>query len=294
MRKIFFVALALAPFSCAADYYAQDYDPNYLPYNFEEAKDADFTACDNVLAAYDDTYGELESMMRSAQMIVDSTNRRAFVTHPDYLVFEGVSIYSFTNLKERAEESIRQCIVELRDYEEEQEEKEKEREQREREAKRERRIQKALTECDFDFFDSMSTEDRMATYDERKACEEQSQSEPGTEIPQSVIIKSDPIVVLAATPSTVPIPISAPDSVGTESKPQAAGAAEPKEEESMLKAALATTTATSDKTLTLTEEELEQMVQQKVAEELQQQEEMPPQEQPSFFRKIINFFFGWL
>lgn len=54
-------------------------------------------------------------------------------------------------------------------------------------------------------------------------------------------------------------------------------------------------TSTDEKVITVTQEELDKIVEEKLNKELEEvKTQYEPEHKPSFFRRVVNFFFGWL
>lgn len=282
--------LFIVSFSVAeAGYYAQDYDPDYLPYNFQDAADADFDGCNLVLHQYDDISDKIDRLINIQKTGNSSTNRDNYVipwTERPYV--NDVRVGSFSELKTVTEEEIRLCMIDYREYEE------LEKQEAEAQAKKEAQlrwdikyqkdIDEALENCDFDYFGNMSNEEKMKTYDGRKACEEKA-NEPVVVTPTYV----SPVVVEPVSVSYVPTPLL----------PVQVMKIPAEEEENVVEEVVSTTTeaTTTEEVISVTQEELDRMVEEKLNEklgEVQSEPESTPEPKLSFFKKVANFLFGWM
>ena len=258
-----------------AEYYVSDYDPDYVPYNLQEAMDSlDFPACENKIKSFDSTYNE-------------------------YLLLYGTPIsvgetldVEFGALKEVTEEEFRQCLSNAREQEQEWI---KEEEEKRALLERDQEIQSAVDNCDFDFFkNDMDNSERMATWNEREACEVKDDDEeeiktPVVEpifesIPAPVIYTppkvAEPIVTQFVTPEPSVDAVSAPERTVVE-----------KEDD-------VTTTAdsgvtTTEELIVVTDEELDRMVEERLKERTEESQIEPESSLP-FFKRVTNFLFGWL
>jgi hypothetical protein len=274
-----------------ADYDSRKYIPEWVPYNYDDAVEfSDFDDCKEPLDKFDDAYFLLEW-----KVIPGSDEGTIFYRYEES---DPSGITSLKQLKERVESEIRDCIADYPDYiakkESEQAEKLAELQAQEEAEERVRMITVALDRCDFDFFERMSTDEKMDTYDERKACEEVlNQPEPKP---------IEPAVISAPVPEPITQEPVAPSYIPpTPTKPVAEQVTpEPMVVPEVIQDEVATSAeaTTSSEIIEITEEELNRLVEERVAERASVEKspapEPVPEEKPSLFRRITNFLFGWM
>lgn len=277
-----------------ADYEVSKYDPDYRPHNLEQA--FDFGECDDLVEAFDLNYTQLTEEYISEQSNPDGKSSFALQNNLDRIL-QSLETNKFNYQIEFSE-----CISEGKNNIEEQEAEEA----RERfEQQRIDRIQRALDECDFDFFDRMDNDEKMDTYDERQSCREKAVAEEEVgqteEINSSVIETSNPEPasiqpvtytpppVEQNTPSPAPTPVSDPEAETNISSDSS-------KDEEMINSSSSTTT--EEKVVEVTENELNQMVEERVNKALEEvntgSEPIPEPEKPSVFKRVFSFLFGWL
>ncbi len=285
LKSIFIVALGFfiaLPSASMASYYAQDYDPSYLPYNFQDAINSDFSDCETILWQYDENYSQMSKLLEEQRKTYPGKNKENFfVSLPIKLFIDDTRVTTFPELKTITEEAFRVCLIDYRNYQEEQEEKAEAEAKKEAEAealvKRQKEIEEALANCDFDFFEEMTNSERMKTYDEREACKTKTVSSP---IPVS-------------TPTPVPILTPTIQNQST-SIPQVVNAqptnspTEPIQNTSEATSVNATGTVSIETTETLLQEQVAEV------QEVKTEPETQPEEKPSVFKRVFNFLFGWL
>lgn len=302
---LIFSAIVLLPTTTFAEYYAQDYDPSYLPYNFQDAVDSEFDGCLSVLGQYDSGYWQLDEKFEALKKGIDYSG-------PVWVPMGSESAFNLNQLRDFAEEEIRTCIVDYREYQEEQEKKAeeeaKQQAQEEAEARRLADINKAIDDCDFEFFEEMTTEEKMDTFNEREACKNKVEEESKKPTPPITDYSSDDIskpeiVESVPAPQPTPTPIQTPKIVPAPvNMPEPANSNIP---ESISEVSEVATSSSEDQIPTITDdvvtvsqEELDRMVEEKAAEKLEQQKEAtvnePEEEKPSVFKRVFNFLFGWL
>lgn len=274
-----------------ASYYSQDYDPDYLPYNFQDAVDVEFISCNSDLDNFHEIYNEFEDYWYSHSIGGTKDN----YNFPIEVYMGDQRVNNYDSLKMEAESEFRDCIIEERELQEE-EEAEKEEEERkkkkeEREVKRQAAIEEALTECDFDFFDLMSQSEKMATFDERDACSKKV-SEVVDE-PEPIPVVVEPILI--PEPVVAPyVPSAPPVQVQQTNEDDAT-----EETESVVEEEISTSTeaTTTEEVIAVTQEELDRMVEEKLKDKLEENKPDPepvPEPKPSFFKRVTNFLFGWM
>ena len=163
------------------------------------------------------------------------------------------------------EKSAKRCLVQEQEAIEEQVRKEAEKE-------RLSEIDKALAECDTDFFeDEMTNDERMDTWEKRQDCLVEKTDEIVTK-PQPVIpVVTEPVSVPVVKPVTVPVPVIEKPAV--------------EEVIETMEVANVQATATAEVSEEVTTEE---------APIVEQQPE--PIKEKSIFKRVVNFFtslFSW-
>jgi hypothetical protein len=277
MRHAYAPILLFAFFFNTADaaYYASDYDPDYLPHNYQEAVNTGYSGCNDILYQYDNVYDRLSDSLREYQLNQPWADKESFTLEIGRSPgMEGQHIQSFSQLQSVTEEEIRQCLGDYRLWLERQKQLEEEQAKRAAEKERETAVQQALSECDFDFFLTMSESEKMASYDERKACElaksNQTQTTPS------------PSQTITAVPMIPQVPQSLPPPIRQES------ITEP----------ITSSVGAADDVATSSEEKESQNIetQPSVSGENpgQQQANANQEPAPSFIKKVLNFLFGWL
>jgi hypothetical protein len=162
LKSIFILVLSVlitVPNLSIASYYAQDYDPSYLPYNFQEAVNADYSGCNTVLDQFDNGYWQLDEKF-------EALRKGTTYTGPVWVPVAKQSAFNLDQLRTYTEEEIRLCLIDYREHEEEQAQEVEEKAKKEVEekaiAERQAEVQEAIVKCDFAFFEKMtSTEKRL-------------------------------------------------------------------------------------------------------------------------------------
>ena len=143
---------------------------------------------------------------------------------------------------------------------------------------RQEQVSTALQECNFDFFEEMTNQEKMDTFGERKACEEDKNE------PESKPVQITPIS------APVPEPVAAPTYVPTTPVESAPVKKEPVE----VGSPITESTSTLEK-IELTQEELDRIVEEKINEKINEVETVEePVKKPSFFKRVKDFLFGWM
>jgi len=152
-------------------------------------------------------------------------------------------------------------------------------EQKQKEAAeaREVAIVEAVEACDLDFFDTMTTPEKMDTFREREACKvEATTSEVTEDIVETAVANPTPVLPTPVQPSASPV-ITAPVIVSTP---------EPVTETE--------TIIESDIEASSTPDTIEPETEPQVASELEEPvDATEPATPPSFFQRVINFFTSW-
>jgi len=290
MKNIIFTAfiflLTFTPAISQADYYAQDYDPSYVPYNFQEGADSDFDGCSEVLKQYDTGYWQLDEKFEALKKGTDYNG-------PVWVPMGSESAFNLNQLRDFAEDEIRSCLIDYREYlkEKEDEAAEQAKLEAEEEAKEQRLsdIENALINCDFAFFDKMTSSEKMDTFDERDACK--STNETGSNIANEIITDQMPSPAIAF-PKPTPVVIETPKSVAAP-KPLNTNtqdvAAELEQSVNTSEDSI-TSTTTEDEIIAISQEDSNEMTEEKATENVEQTQE----NKPSVFKRIVNFLFGWM
>jgi hypothetical protein len=269
---------ASVPISYVHAYNVSDYNPAYTPYNMETAIDSKL--CKDEVAAFDSDYDVLaKSYTGSITEIILQSGVHGSLSNINAW-FESNELY-YSNL-------FKECIEENQQAEEEKARKEA---RARYEAQHQADILEAIENCDMEFLENLSLDERMATYDERTACKEKlaTKSEPVSATPPVVYTPpvtttiQEPILYTAPKPTTPVKAVETPNEIVTE-------AAETTEDTSTTTAA-----TSSDETVQITQDELDRMIEQRVNEALEkaQPEPVPETEKPSVFKRVWNFLFGW-
>lgn len=293
-----FIFLAPTQLAFAYSYYAADYDPLYLPYNFDDALSAyeDEGYCETALSEFDRVYQIFE--INRAKYSKTTGEYGTYNTNSnDFEYVNDVRIEDYNDLEDASATMMRDCLADYRGYLENQEEiaaeAAAEKEERERRQRAEVELHEALDNCDFDYFENeMTTAQKMETYDERKACEDKTTETKQISVDEETVPVSVPTQSFyAPTPST-PVNYTPPQPTSVIESADTAEKQVDKETSDVLTSS--TSTSTLEK-ITVTEEELNQMVQEKVQKALAQSEEVEEVSdtpKPSFFQRVINFFRG--
>jgi len=274
LKSIFVLVLGMLitfPNQSIASYYAQDYDPSYLPYNFQEAVDADYSGCNTVLDQYDDGYWQLDEKF-------EALRKGTAYNGPVWMPIGKQSAFNLDQLRTYTEEEIRLCLIDYREYEEKQAQEAEERAIAERQAE----VQKAVTNCDFVFFEKMTSAEKMQTFDEREACKNKTVSTPAP----------------VSTPTPTPIPVVTPTIQNTPTSiPQVVSTQQSTDNQAeQVQNTSETTSISATGTSTTTPENIETPPQDQVTEDQEgnSEPETQPEQKPSVFKRVINFLFGWL
>jgi hypothetical protein len=272
------LALLIVPNLSIASYYAQDYDPSYLPYNFQDAVNTNYSGCNTVLDQYDSGYWELDDKFKALRT-------GTAYDGPVWVPMGSQSAFNLDQLSTFTEEEIRLCIVDYRGYQEKQAKEAEEKAEKEAEkkalAERQEAIQKAITECDSEFFENMTSSEKRETLNEREACKNKSVS------------VSTPVETPVPTPVAVPnvqnAPSYTPPVTTTYIAPTNNQTEQDKTNDVITPtSATDTTTVTSDIVETSQEEQFNK------TEQVNKQPEVQPEQKPSIFKRVVNFLFGWL
>ena len=193
MKKIsIFIVLLLFAGQAEASFYVPKYDRDFIPYNHEEASDANFSSCDDVLESYDDLYDDVDKKMAVRKLGNSSTNRSNFVIDWEQRLFlDEVPVRSFNELKTVTEEAIRDCLVELKKSEKELAEKKQKERVKNKVEKRQIAIQEAISNCDLEFFDHMNKKEKMQTFKERQQCKDRTKNTSTSDTVSTTTNKTD-------------------------------------------------------------------------------------------------------
>jgi hypothetical protein len=259
-------------------YSTNDYNPDYVPYNFDAAVErklcqdemANFDADNNAIAkGYNDSLVDVILFSGIAWGLENANN-----------LFEMTELYYSTEFKE--------CI--------------KADDERIEEEKQQATFQKALDECDLDFFENeMTDKERMDTYNERMACKETlvRESEESEVDPVPVYTPPVSVPVIFEEPVVYRAPVEQPLVTPAEhiqDKDTDDGTSEETEAEQITTAGA---TSTQSEVFEMTQEEIDALVAERVAKEsfseelAVETEETIPEESPGFFKQVWNFLFGW-
>lgn len=268
MKEILLFACVLlcAGTTAHASYNSGAYDPEFLPYNFEDAVDAEIS-CEDQLNAYDKAYSEVFDKITAVSNVPEQSVYQTQI--------ETEQIYNeLPILKIQYQAEFKNCIENEEDRLNEEAEEEAREEAREKEEERWKDINEALEECDFDFFDKMSVDEKMETYDERIACDNKKSQTPVTQ----VVAVQKPLDTVSPMPVSVVSPV-VNTSVNTDTVPEERYSDYPVQvsEEVFVE------TDTDQK------EPQEPKNVQAQAEEIQVSEE-----ESSVVKKALTFLFGWL
>jgi hypothetical protein len=286
MKKtlLLFVAVTQALiFSDAQAYSSSDYDPQYLPHNFEEAEDA--RLCRDAVKAFDSDYDALtKSYTENLTEVILSSGVQGSVNNVNAWLEANEFYYS--NI-------FRECIAE--DIKKEEAEDRKRASERFEQEQLEK-LQKATEECDMGYFDGLSNSKKMETYDVRMACKEKLSSEvnevmqvdPIVTIPAPRPIQADPVVTrYVPTPVQIPEPSVVPEIVENIQDEEEIPA---QDQDSIASTTEATTT---EDVIAVTQAELDRMVEERVAAAVEETASESVPKKLSVFKRIINFFTGW-
>jgi hypothetical protein len=184
------------------------------------------------------------------------------------------------------EDDAEQCIEGEKIKEERAEEA---REQKKEEEKRLKEIEEAVEECDFDFFEKMTSSERMDIYKERMSCKEE------VDDPEAVAEIITPVVVSAPTPVESVVAQYVPPT------PPVVVSSVPERVEVKEETAISTTTdseaTTTEDVIAVTQEGLDRIVEERLSEkleEIQGEPELTPELKPTFIKRVTNFLFGWM
>lgn len=267
-------------------YSASDYNPQYTPYNFEEAADA--RLCRDSVKAFDSDYDALTKSYTEnlTEVILNSGVQGSLNNVTAWL---DANEFYYSNV-------FRDCIAEnIKAEEAEAKKRAQERFEREQQAK----LQKALEDCDMDYLENMSDSEKMATYDKRMACKDKLEEEAIQESQSEPAPDTTPVYVPPVT-TTVPEPVihtapAAPQQVDSSPLRQEDQGIDSSTELTEEVQATSSASTTEEKLIEVTEEEIQRIVDQRVNDALKeaQTEVVPEPEKPTFFRKVVNFLFGW-
>lgn len=260
--------LGVIPVFVSAGYSASDYSPDYVPYNFNSAVDRQ--NCKDELAEFNADYNAIAKGYNESLVDVILISGVAWSLDNADNLFKAIQLYYSTEFKYCIQDDDRRIRVEAEEAE----------------------FKRAVEECDFDYFENMMTDkERMDTYDERMACKEELGAEAKiiekteTEhvpvpvyVPPSItpVVSPEPVIYQVSEKPTQVTPVTSIQDSNTISSNEI-------ENEQ-------TTTSTATTTIELTEEELNQLIEQRVNEAMEQTQ---PEKQ-SIFKRVVNFFFGWL
>jgi hypothetical protein len=263
MKKVLFglivIGFILSGSNVFAAYYAQDYAPLYLPYNFQDAVDANYKSCNAVLAQYNSGYLILDKKF-------ESLRKGVAYDGPVWVPMGSQSAFNLDQLRDFTEKEIRLCMIDYRNYQTERNNQAQKEAAQDALNARQSAIAKAVFECNLEFFDTMSNSERIATSDERAACKNKSLSVP---IPVS-------------SSSQITVPITQKPITHTQITPKSD---KPAVVDTTITPAMATNTVTS----TPPQEPVREIKQQEAPQPVTQSEQ-----KPSVFKRVINFLFGWL
>ena len=272
MKYLLFVPIFFLPLGTYA-YNSAAYDPDYLPYNFEDATEWD--DCEDELDAFDQDYQTYKDAYVSALTGGGGLQSGATAEQNNALTALEVNKYNY-------EDKFESCIESAEYAEKAKERKEAaERYEREQQAK----LEKAIEECDFDYFETFSDKEKMATYDERMACTEKAkETVPAEVVPVDI---PEPMQIEPVATTYVP---PAP-TIQTESATED----DIDKIEEVIGEEISTTTeaTTTEEVIEVTQEELDRMVEEKLNEKLNEVQ-AEPTPKPSFLKRITNFLFGWM
>jgi hypothetical protein len=164
-------------------------------------------------------------------------------------------------------------------------------------------IEAAVAACDFNFFENeMTRNERNSWFSERKYCEE-NPSTPQPEPVAEIVYEqpAPPLIPVDATPESVntPVPATVEQTINDPFTPQTEEGGDESNENSDSTSEELNHTTTTDEVIEVTPDELERLVEQRMAEKQEEQpqpeaETEQSNEKPSFFRRAVDFFFGWL
>ncbi len=293
MKIILFILILLFSTTTvfAADYDSRKYIPKFVPYNFDDAVEmSSFDVCAVALNKFDEGYYLLEW-----KEIPGSEEGAIYYR---YTSSDPDGITSLSQLKSRVEDEIRKCIAKYPEYIVQQEEIEaKVKEQEEKklaEQERKESIIRALENCDFNFFEDMTSSEKMDTFSEREACEANAitQNESNKEVAPVVSLPentylSNPKQELESAPAAVKtIPTNPPSTINLGESPEVEYGTE------------IVSSTTNEEITTVKQGELNQTEDEKAAGNLLSQEnisiEVTEEPKQSIFKRVFNFFFGWM
>lgn len=282
LTLIFATGVLLAPHSSSA-YSVYDYDASYTPYNLGTALLYD--TCNDEVKEFDDAYNELRD---EYNYILSGGNGGMTKTSAYNATNALLDEFKLNDFK--YEDEFKNCIDSGQKAELAAEEKALEKAQEEAE---ETALQTALTNCDFTYIDTLTNSQKIAYNKEITTCKDavaqkeadaekklaEEEAKRQAEIDSAV---SEALSKQLQQAPQVPAPVSKP----TPAPP-------PTEVETVEPEPVDDEGTSTDGTITLTEEELDRLVEER-AEAANMPEEEPVVEKPSFFKKILSFFFGWL
>ncbi|MCA9360193.1 hypothetical protein KC850_04140 [Candidatus Kaiserbacteria bacterium] len=267
--------LSTIPVFVNAGYSASDYNPDHVPYNFDFAVDRQ--NCQDELANFNTDYNAIANGYNESLVDVILISGVAWSLDNANNLFEAIELYYSTEFKDCVKDDDRRIRVEAEEAE----------------------FQRAVEECDFDYFENvMSDDERMDTYYERMACKEElaaeaeEESEPMPEpepvyVPPGIVPVSTPEPVIYKAPAE---PVSVTPSTVTSRTEEETNVPEDIETEEAT-----APTSTSDEIIEMTQEEIDRLVEQRVNEALEEKEPepTPEPEKPSLFKRVAEFLFGW-
>jgi hypothetical protein len=273
------VPMLLLPW-CTNAYNAGDYNPEHVPYNFDTAVDRQ--NCRDEMANFNADYNAIARGYNDSLVDVVLHSGIAWTLDNADNLFEMIELYYSTEFKDCIKDDDRRIRIEAEEAE----------------------FQKAIKECDFDYFTKVMTDkERMDTYDERMACKDElaaeAEEKEGSElihIPEPEPVYVPPVVtpVVTEEPVVYEAPAVAAPINPTPVKQEVVveddtpGVVETEQ--------AATSTSAPQEKVEMTQEELDQLIEQRVNEALEQSEPelVSEPEKPSFFKRVWNFLFGWL
>lgn len=287
--------------SVSAQYYVEDYDPDYVPYNLQQAIDSmDFIECKEEVKLFDTTYNEyldiygtpisvgdtLDVQYGALKEITEERIRDCITDYREYQQQEAIDDCDFSVIDTLTESQIDDLSNSDDDYLEKVEECE---------------VERALNTCDMDFIENMSSGQKVTHHKAIDLCE----PEP-VETPEPVIqdepkeiepeVASIPEVVdVVPEPVVTPPVVQAPEVTPTR---QAPVVVEDDNEETKEDGSTQEDENGDSNTIELTQDELDELVQQRVEQQLATatEEEVNPEpenKQPNIFVRVWNFFTSW-
>jgi len=165
-------------------------------------------------------------------------------------------------------------------------------------------IEAAVAICDFDFFENeMSRDERNSWFTERKECEENPPSlapqvEP--EVVSNVVYNPTPpaVVPVNTVSPSIETPVAQENQLIADTVTSEILDGGDLVEDIEAAAEGQTESTTTEELIEVTPDELERLVEQRMAEQQEQQSQAeevvePSESKPTFFRRVVDFFFGW-